>query len=161
MLFEVHAGTIINLYAHLKILFATSFLKKASERNAGSTPLHLACLAGSSDVAEYLINHAADLHRSSDKKEATKKKLMICGILWSLVVTSWHVDMTPREEWSWLVPAGPGVGNPHAPDAGAEGLKCWGWWDWEDLKSFCLFYKKQAALWKTSVFFSAVKFHQV
>jgi len=34
--------------------------------NLGSTPLHLACLAGSSDVAEYLINHAADLHRKND-----------------------------------------------------------------------------------------------
>jgi len=48
-------------------------LKKASERNAGSTPLHLACLAGSSDVAEYLINHAADLHRSSDKRSYKKR----------------------------------------------------------------------------------------
>lgn len=78
-------------------------------------------------------------------KEATKK---ICGILWSLVVTCRHD--TAREERSWLNPAGPGVGNPHAPDAGAEGLKCWGWWDWEDLKSF--FTKKQAAFCKTSFF---------
>ena len=92
-------------------------------------------------------------------KEATKKKLMICGILWSLVVTSWHVDMTPREERSWLVPAGPGVGNPHARDAGAEGLKGWGRWDWEDLKSFFTKNKQQYA--RRRFFFSAVKFHQV
>ena len=31
-------------------------------------------------------------------------------------------DTAAREERSWLNPAGPGVGNPHAPDAGAEGL---------------------------------------
>ena len=86
-------------------------------------------------------------------KEATKKEaddLWYFVVIGRDIVTSWHVDMTPREEWSWLVPAGPGVGNPHARDAGAEGLKCWGWWDWEDLKSF--FTQKQAALCKTSFF---------
>lgn len=55
--------------------------------------------------------------------------------------------MTPREERSWLNPAGPGVGNPHAPDAGAEGLRV------VRLRRYAsLFYKKQAALCKTSFF---------
>ena len=120
MLFEVHAGTIINLYAHLKILFATSFLKKASERNAGSTPLHLACLAGSSDVAEYLINHAADLHRSSDKKEATKKKaddLWYFVVIGRNIVTCRHdtqgrmIMACPRWTWRWKPPC----------------ARCWSW----------------------------------
>ena len=68
MLFGVYAGIIANLYTNPKILFTTGFLKKTSKIIAGSTPLHLACFAGSSDVAEYLINHTADLHRISDKR---------------------------------------------------------------------------------------------